>query len=157
MKNFEKILYTYKHRKILQFLGKKYTNNKELLNQLENHDLDKMFLLLFYDKEIVKKIHRETSPHHDNAIEKTKIDYMEMVLDWESARYTKPDKPLNAYDTLYNYYPHLENKIVPILEEFGINYSTTALEEDVSKYVETLSNINEEDVKKELVKCIKKL
>ena len=37
----------------------------------------------------------------ENDIEKTKLDYMEMILDWESARYTKPDKPLNAYDTLY--------------------------------------------------------
>ena len=27
---------------------------------------------------------------------------MEMVLDWESARYTKPDKPLNKSDTVNN-------------------------------------------------------
>ena len=114
-----------------------------------------MFLLLFYDKDIVKKIHRETSNHHDNDLEKSKIDYMEMVLDWESARYSKPDKPLNAYDTLYNYYPNLEKEIVPILEEFGINYSTTSLEDDVVKYVKSLENANEDDVKKELIKCIK--
>ena len=155
MKNLDKILYTYKHRKILLFLGKKYSNNEELLKQLQNHDLDKMFLLLFYDKDIVKKIHRETSNHHDNDLEKSKIDYMEMVLDWESARYSKPDKPLNAYDTLYNYYPNLEKEIVPILEEFGINYSTTSLEDDVVKYVKSLENANEDDVKKELIKCIK--
>ena len=34
-----------------------------------------------------------------------------MIIDWECARYTKPDKPLNAYDTLYKIYPELEEKI----------------------------------------------
>ena len=43
-----------------------------------------------------------------------------MALDWESARYTKEDKPLNAYDTLYKYYPELEKQILPILKEWGI-------------------------------------
>lgn len=42
-----------------------------------------------------------------------------MVIDWECARYTKPDKPLNARATLHKYYPHLESKIAPILEEFS--------------------------------------
>lgn len=157
MKNIDKLIYTYKHRKIVYFLGKKYSNNKELLKQLEYHDLDKMFLLLFYDKDIVKKIHRETSHHHDNNLDKTKLDYMEMVLDWESARYTKPDKPLNAYDTLYKYYPHLEENIIPILKEFGIDYSSTNMEDDVVDYVNTLESIDENDIKKELVYCINKI
>lgn len=155
MKNIDKIIYTYKHRKIVYFLGKKYSNDKELLKKLEKHDLDKMFMLLFYDKNIVKKIHRETSNHHDNELEKIELDYMEMVLDWESARYTKPDKPLNAYDTLYKYYPHLEKEIVPILETFKINKSDNTMEEDVVEYVNSLGAITEEDVKKELIKCIK--
>lgn len=46
-----------------------------------------------------------------------------MVIDWECARYTKPDKPLNAYDTLYKYYPELEDKILPILKELKIDKS----------------------------------
>lgn len=157
MKNIDKLIYTYKHRKIVLFLGKKYSNNEELLKQLTNHDLDKMFLLLFYDKDTVKKLHRSTSSHHDNDIPKTNIDYMEMVLDWESARYTKPDKPLNAYDTLYKFYPHLEKEILPILEEYGIAESTTNFEQDILDYANSLTDINETDVKKELVYCLKKL
>lgn len=52
------------------------------------------------------------------------MDYREMVIDWECARYTKPDKPLNAYDTLYYLYPQLESKILPILKELGIDHHT---------------------------------
>ena len=60
-------------------------------------------MYLFYDKKDASNIHRDKTVHHENELEKTELDYIEMVLDWESARYTKPDKPLNAYDTLVNY------------------------------------------------------
>ena len=43
-----------------------------------------------------------------------------MVIDWECARFTKPDKPLNARETLYKYYPELIDKITPILERFNL-------------------------------------
>ena len=99
MKNFDKLLYTYKHRKLLAFLAQKYDkDNKELLERLKIHDLDKMFLLLFYDKKVIEPVHRALATHHDNELEKSELDYIEMVLDWESARYTKPDKPLSARD-----------------------------------------------------------
>ena len=100
MKNKEYIEYTYKHRLVVIYLAKKYfPNNKELLKQVELHDLDKLFLYLFFNKKDVSKLHRDLNYHHDNELEKSKLDYIEMVLDWESARYTKDDKPLNAYDT----------------------------------------------------------
>ena len=43
-----------------------------------------------------------------------------MVIDWEYARYTKLDKPLNARQTLYKLYSQFEDKILPILEELGL-------------------------------------
>ena len=96
-------------------LAEKYfKDNEEVLEQVRYHDLDKLFMYLFYNKKDVSKTHRNLNRHHDNDLEKTYLDYIEMVLDWESARYTKPDKPLNAYDTLYKYYPHLENEILPL-------------------------------------------
>ena len=50
MKNKEYIDYTYKHRKVVMLLAQKYfPNNKELLEQVELHDLDKLFTYLFYD------------------------------------------------------------------------------------------------------------
>ena len=155
MKNLDKLKYTYKHRKIVIFLAKKYSNSKRLLEQLERHDLDKMYLLLLYDKDSLKDVHRNISSHHDNDIPKTELDYMEMVLDWESARYTKPDKPLNAYDTLYKYYPHLENEILPILKKFKIDYSTLEKDKDVVEYTKSLKDITEEDIRKELIDYIK--
>ena len=101
MKNLEHIKYTYKHRKIVIKLGEKYfPDNQELMTKLRYHDLDKLFLYLFYDKKDVSRLHRDLTSHHENNLHKNELDYIEMVLDWESARYTKPDKPLNAYDSL---------------------------------------------------------
>ena len=78
-----------------------------------------------------------------------------MVLDWESARYTKPDKPLNAYDTLYKYYPTMEEKkIIPILEEFEINKSNLPMEEDVLEYANSISEVSNEEIKNELLNYI---
>jgi len=157
VENLDKLIYTYKHRKIIEFLAKKYGCDDELFEQIKRHDLDKMYLLLFYDKKVINKFHREVSTHHDNDLEKSRVDYIEMVLDWESARYTKPDKPLNAYDTLYKFYPNLENKILPILKEFKIDYSTETMDEDVVEFTKSLDNCGEDDIKKELIDYIKEI
>ena len=37
-------------------------------------------------------------------IKKDEVEWTEAVVDWECARFTKPDKPLNAYDTYLKYY-----------------------------------------------------
>lgn len=152
MKNREYIEYTYKHRKIVIYLANKYVkeNKEEIMNQIEFHDLDKLYMYLFYNKKDVSNVHRQLSSHHDNSIEKTDADYVEMVLDWESARYTKPDKPLNAYDTLYKYYPEMEEKILPILKKFKIDKSDLPMEEDVLEYAKSLSNTKIDDIKEEL-------
>ena len=152
MKNREYIEYTYKHRKIVIYLANKYVkeNKEETMNQIEFHDLDKLYMYLFYNKKDVSNVHRQLSSHHDNSIEKTDADYVEMVLDWESARYTKPDKPLNAYDTLYKYYPEMEEKILPILKKFKIDKSGLPMEEDVLEYAKSLSNTKIDDIKEEL-------
>jgi len=156
MKNKEHIEYTYKHRKIVILLAQKYfKDNKELLEQIEYHDLDKLFMYLFYDKKNVSKLHRTLSNHHDNDLEKNYFDYVEMVLDWESARYTKPDKPLNAYDTLYNYYPEMVDIILPILKEIGIAKSNTKMDEDIIEHVNKLNSITCDDIEQEMINYIK--
>lgn len=67
---------------------------KEILE----HDVDKLVLDGLDDValEDVHKYHVKHAPHHDfdNITEENSY---EIVLDWESARYTKADKPLNAY------------------------------------------------------------
>ena len=152
MKNFEHIKYTFKHRKIVMLLAEKYFgNNQELLDQVKAHDLDKMYMYLFYDKKDASNIHRDKTVHHENELEKTELDYIEMVLDWESARYTKPDKPLNAYDTLVNYYPQMTDVILPILKEMGIAESGLEMDQDILGAAKQLDNTSEEDVVSELV------
>ena len=155
MKNLEHIKYTYKHRKIVIKLGEKYfPDNQELMTKLRYHDLDKLFLYLFYDKKDVSKLHRDLTSHHENNLDKNELDYIEMVLDWESARYTKPDKPLNAYDTLCKYYPNMENEILPILKEMGIDQSNLPMEEDILEYANGMKDISIEDIKAEMKEYI---
>ena len=155
MKNKDYIEYTYKHRKIVIYLANKYyKDNKELLDKVKLHDLDKLFMYLFYEKEDASNIHRDLMSHHQNKIVKDKLDYMEMVLDWESARYTKPDKPLNAYDTLYRFYPGLEEHILPILKELGIDKPNLPIEEDVWEYTQSIVNVNKEDIKNEIIEYL---
>lgn len=151
MENFEHIKYTYKHRKIVMLLAEKYfKDNQELLEQVKQHDLDKLYLYLFYDKKTVSRIHREQSAHHENDLEKTHLDYVEMVLDWESARYTKPDKPLNAYETLVKFYPTMLEEILPILREMGIDKAGLPMIPEILKVAEELDTVTEEDIIKEL-------
>ena len=78
----------------------------------------------FLPFEEVKKFHRKTARHHKNNLKKTRNDYIDMIIDWECARFSKPDKQLNAYDTLYKFYPELEEKILPILREFNLDHHT---------------------------------
>lgn len=155
MKNKDYIEYTYKHRKIVIYLANKYyKDNKELLDKVKLHDLDKLFMYLFYEKEDASNIHRDLVSHHQNKIIKDKLDYMEMVLDWESARYTKPDKPLNAYDTLYRFYPGLEEHILPILKELGIDKPSLPMEDDVWEYTQSIVNVSKEDIKNEIIEYL---
>ena len=91
-----------------------------------------------------------------NEKEKTEVDYEEMALDWESARYTKEDKPLNAYDTLYKYYPELEKQILPILKEWGIAKSNMPKEKDIEEYAKKVKNTTIEEIKKEIKKDLEK-
>lgn len=158
MRNREYIEYTYKHRKVVMLLAEKYFgDNSELLEQVALHDLDKLFTYLFYDKKVASKLHREHSEHHANEIEKSRLDYIEMVLDWESARYTKPDKPLNAFDTLYAYYPEMEDVILPVLQEMGIDSSNTPMEEDIFNAAQAIGNVTSSDIEKELTNGVKVL
>ena len=152
--NFEDLVYTYKHRKVVMFLANYYFDNDELIEQLKKHDMDKMYLLLFYEKKSINKFHSSMATHHDNEMSKNELDYIEMVLDWESARYTKEDKPLNAFDTMNKYYPHLKDKVLPIMEKIGIAYSTLDKDPKVVDYVKSLGNPTIDDIKKELIDYI---
>ena len=121
--NIGAIKYTKEHRKAFRKIEKEILGHNTWRSIV--HDLDKVILYNIWPHKKVKNFHRTTARHHsENNIKKTRNDYIEMIIDWECARYTKPDKPLNAYDTLYKWYPELEKEILPILEEFNIAHHT---------------------------------
>ena len=100
--SFEHISYTFKHCKAMRKL------------QIETlgdwmfpwHDIDKIFMYIFIPfigTEAIKKIHKKYNKHHlkDNTSTGETMVFIEALLDWESAQYTKKDKPGNAYWTIH--------------------------------------------------------
>lgn len=128
MDNIECIKYTLKHRVAFTECVKKYLKGKdreELIKRAKVHDMDKVILYNILSLKDVKNFHREHARHHieSNSKNLNRYDYLEMIIDWECARYTKDDKLLNAYETLYKFYPKLEDKILPILKELKLDYN----------------------------------
>ena len=95
-----KIRYSLEHRKAFLALEKKLLGRNTLRGYL--HDVDKIILYHFFPTEFVHTCHQWWSKHHEHRA-KTHDDFVQMVIDWECARITKPDKPLDAYDTLYKF------------------------------------------------------
>ncbi len=112
-----KIKYSLEHRKAFLTLEKKLLGKNTIRGYL--HDVDKIILYHFLPTEFVHTCHQWWSKHHEHRA-KTHNDFIQMAIDWECARFTKPDKPLDAYDTLYKFYPHMEDKILPILKALNI-------------------------------------
>ena len=104
------VRYTLAHRRALNALAAKFGYSFPL------HDLDKVFLYPLLGKRLTHNLHRRFSGHHfHNGDIRNKT---EAALDWECARITKPDKPLDAYDTWRKYY--LDVDMAPTLEKLGL-------------------------------------
>ena len=113
---FSLVNYTLQHMNAFRRVEKQLFGKVSLRGYL--HDLDKVFLYPILGKKLTHNLHKNLSRHHKRA--RTVRDFQQMVVDWECARFTKPDKPLDAYDTLYALYPNLEDKILPILKELNL-------------------------------------
>lgn len=86
------------------------------------HDVIKGINILVFGDKRATAWHRKYSRHHatittdpssTNAIIPGVgpidiVNRIEAAIDWESARYTKPDKPLTAYETWLKYYRHVD-------------------------------------------------
>lgn len=110
-----------KHRKEVQRIA------KEKGLSFPFHDFVKMINVFIFGDKIATKLHRKFSNHHVH-MSKIRIYYTdypknyskvlpngrfiknkeEAAIDWESARFTKPDKPLDAYDTWKKYYSDID-------------------------------------------------
>lgn len=76
------------------------------------HDFIKSINVLLIGDMMATKLHRRFSSHH---IRNGKIkNVVEACIDWESARFTKPTKPLNAWATYRKYY---EKELLPAERE----------------------------------------
>lgn len=113
-KSYNHIPYTWKH--YLAFMKVQ----KELLGKYKYifHDWDKLFMFIFLPflgDRIINQWHQKYNRHHPtfttgenwdrNLKDPFKVDWNQAIIDWECARITKPDKPLDAYDTLFKFYP----------------------------------------------------
>ena len=60
-------------------------------------------------------------PHNDTCERQREGDDMiEAIIDWECARLTKPDKPLNAWETMKKYHADKEEILIPVFKELGL-------------------------------------
>lgn len=110
-----------KHRREVQRIA------KEKGFSFPFHDFVKMINVFIFGDKIATKLHRKFSGHHAQSETylfaivkendwvypkyKTRRDIknkIEAAIDWESARFTKPEKPLDAYDTWVNYYSDID-------------------------------------------------
>lgn len=117
IKNKDKIQYTINHRRAFRKVEKQLLGHNTIRSLF--HDLDKVFLYMFFNYKKVHDFHRKHARHHIEKA-KTHSDFVQMVIDWECARFTKPDKPLKARETLNKFYIEYTDKILPIIEELNL-------------------------------------
>lgn len=94
------------------------------------HDVVKAINILVFGDKRATAWHRKHSRHHTVFINPSSTNAIpgagpidirnkiEAAIDWESARYTKPDKPLTAYETWLKYYRHVD--MVDTLKALGL-------------------------------------
>ena len=112
---FKEIKNIMRHCKVLQRIA------KEKGYSFPFHDFVKMINVFIFGDKIATKLHRKFSKHHDHkyfykykapdllaGVYRDIPNKVEAAIDWESARFTKPEKPLNAYDTWVKYYSDID-------------------------------------------------
>lgn len=113
-------IYTLRHKIAFLKTEKELLGKNTLAGYL--HDSEKILMYLFcfwLTTEEAHEWHKNHSKHHaENNIPKTEADYTQMLIDWECARYTKPDKPLNAYDTLIKLHPNVKKQVLPLIKKY---------------------------------------
>ena len=166
MKNPEWCRYTYLHRKAFEYCVRKLIRDPglrdEMLRRARVHDMDKMVMYLFMEQKDAQQRHIETQPHHlENNLPRTYYDLVETVIDYECAPYTKPDKPLNAYDFVLLLVKlkvldgETGNILTDIMAELGIDHTGTVSEDTEGReYIESFGEVSEEEIFKEILSYV---
>ena len=122
--NLHKMRYTYLHRQAIFTLAEKLGIDA---TPYLTHDTEKYFMYLWLEEDVTRECHRILNRHHDydKSVAIDRETLVEMMLDWESARFSKPDKPRNAYDTLYKWMPvEMHEQMAPLLKEYNLYHPT---------------------------------
>lgn len=163
MKNLKWCIYTYRHRRAFGYCVDKYIHEPALREEMQRrakiHDMDKMIMYLFMDQKEAQEMHIRTKAHHlENQLPRTYEDFVETVIDYECAPYTKPDKPLNAFDfaNLLVDWKALDketgDKLIAIMEQLGIaNSATYAEDEEGRQYIDSIGDVTEEMILEEVL------
>lgn len=89
------------------------------------HDWEKPWMRLFCKYSTVQQWHRNHRRHHPEYGLKNgwdKVDWVELIVDWESCHYTKIAQPLNVIQTLHHiygdksYFYLMQGKILPLVK-----------------------------------------
>ena len=167
MRNLEWCIYTYRHRKAFEYCVRRYISEpalrEEMLKRAAVHDMDKMLMYLFMDQKAAQEVHTKTQPHHlENDLPRTYEDYVETVIDYECAPYTKPEKPLNAYDFTHFLMgrkildTETGARLISIMKELGIDNSETYTEDiEGQKYISSFGDVTEEMLQEELLEYVR--
>ena len=108
------IKYTAQHKKAFLKTEKELTGKNTLSGYF--HDTDKLILyILGVPPGVAHKTHTQIAPHpvRDGKVKKP----VQAIIDWECARYTKPDKQLSAREFYESYYLKKKNIRIPEIEE----------------------------------------
>ena len=126
--SYAHIPYTVRHRRAFMIVEREFTG--KVTHRF--HDMDKLFLYAFapwLGPRRISDIHCRRAGHHPKYRDAAgKVVYKEnmnitddniaeMLIDWECARFTKPDKPLDMYGTLIRYYPELISRACGVIRE----------------------------------------
>ena len=116
----QKIHYTLKHKLAFLQVEKQLRGKNTLSGYLHDTEKPLMYLFCFWMSIAdIHKFHRAHNRHHvKNNLKKSPDDLLDTIIDWECARITKPDKPLNAYDTLMTFYPEHRATYLPIIQKY---------------------------------------
>ncbi len=113
---FPSVCYTLEHK--LAFLEREHYLTGHYSLRGIFHDWEKPFLYItpwIKDEKKIQEMHRNFSPHHMGCAKTSKAEHLiEMYIDWDCAAITKPDKPLNAFETLLHWYPEYINIMLPV-------------------------------------------
>ncbi len=162
MKNLNWCIYTYRHRRAFEYCVNKLIHDpdlrEEMLKRARIHDMDKMVMYLFLGQKEAQKVHMMHQPHHlENDLPRNYEDLVETVIDYECAPYTKPDKPLNAYDFTNKLMQmkvldeKIGAKLISIMEDLGIASSaSSAGDMEGHAYMEQFAEVTEDMIREEI-------